>query len=164
TTRAEAQADVKVNQDKHLPGPTPQSRESIHPHVKPHSTGPANVMSADIEAPAAVILDQPTYSLCGPQKPNSTTPRANDQSERQAQSPSRPLPRVFQFTQPQNPYSNPFIGYFLVLNLFCMVAGLILGEIYFLFMANGTSDPRFLYPILGVGLILGVLSGAPSMG
>lgn len=156
TTRAEAQADVT--------SPTPQNWESVHSYVEPHSTGPANIMSVDIEAEAAVILNQPTYSFHGPQKPNLTTPCANNQSKRQVQSPSRPLPGVFQFTQPQNPYSNPFTGYFLMFNLFCLVAGLVLGEVYFLYQSNGLSDPTVLYPILGVALVLGILSGAPSMG
>lgn len=162
---AEAQADVEVSQDKHLPGSTPQNQKAIHQQLGPHSTDPANVMSLDIEAQAVFILNQQTHSLHRPQMPlNSTTLFANNQQERQAQSPSRPLPGIFQFTQPQNPYSNLFIGYFLALNLFCIVAGLALGEYYFLFETNNLGNLTVLYPILGVALVLGVLSGAPSMG
>ena len=77
---------------------------------------------------------------------------------------SHRLPRIFHFTQPHDPYSNPLIGYFLLFQLLCMIVGLLLGEVYFTLDSNSKSDPTVVYLILGVGLVFGVLSGVPSMG
>lgn len=133
--------------------------------MKPQPTALANAMSENIEAQALIGIHLPNQRVYTPHKhgergrklpPAITQARPTSHSHR--------LPRIFHFTQPHNPYSNPLIEYFLLFQLLCMIVALLLGEVYFTLDSNSKSDPSVLYPILGIALVLGVLSGAPSMG
>ena len=70
------------------------------------------------------------------------------------------IPKVFRFTQANNPYSSPFIGYYLAFLIVCTLIGFGLAEIFFSAPTSGLAE----LITLGIGLILGFISGLPSMG
>ena len=70
------------------------------------------------------------------------------------------VPKVFRFTQANNPYSSPFIGYYLTFLIICTIVGFGLAEIFFSAPTSGLAE----LITLGIGLILGFISGLPSMG
>ena len=70
-------------------------------------------------------------------------------------------PRVFRFIEANNPYTSPFIGYYLTFLVMCMIIGFGLGETYYVII---TSNQWLEYSALVVGMLFFVISGAPSMG
>ena len=71
------------------------------------------------------------------------------------------IPKVFRFIEASNPYTSPLIGFYLTFLVACMIIGFGLGETYYVII---TSNQWLEYSTLVLGILFGVISGAPSMG
>ena len=117
-----------------------------------------SLSSKHLSAPLLTVLPKPQADTASPPKlmvsqtlPVSSRLPAEDYT----------IPKVFRFIEASNPYTSPLICYYLTFLVACMIIGFGLGETYYVII---TSSQWLEYSTLVLGILFGIISGAPSMG
>ena len=111
----------------------------------------------DIPAAHSTALPEPQVEITSPKPTVFQSLPASSQVPTEDYT----IPKIFRFTKANNPYTSPFIGYYLTFLVVCMVIGFCLAGTYY---AIVTDNGQLEYSTLAFGLLFGVISGAPSMG